>query len=29
LLGNLEQRGMIRRFREGRENIVYLMESAE
>lgn len=27
LLGNLEERGMIRRFREGRENIVHLLES--
>jgi len=29
LLGNLEERGMIRRFREGRENIVHLMENEE
>lgn len=26
ILNNLEERGLVRRFREGRENIVYIME---
>jgi uncharacterized membrane protein len=26
MLNNLEERGVVRRFREGRENMVYLIE---
>ncbi len=26
ILNNLEERGLVRRFREGRENVVHLME---
>jgi uncharacterized membrane protein len=25
-LNNLEERGLVRRFREGRENVVHIME---
>ena len=26
ILNNLEERGLVRRFREGRENVVHIME---
>jgi uncharacterized membrane protein len=26
ILNNLEERGLVRRFKEGRENMVHLME---